>query len=410
MREKITQRSIDGARSRARRESRSLYVWDTELRGFGLYVSATGEVSWLVQKWIGGRGGKAIRYVIDRSPRLPLEEARRQAQIEIGELQKGIDIVARRRKQRSTINAEINGAQLQEAFAKYVARNSTKNRYWSEIERIMQTQVMPQLGEKTLLSAISKQQIRALVEQKEEQGNQGAARSLFATLRPFFKWRVERDLISTSPMDELTAPKPTEARDRVLTKAEIRSIWSATEELGYPFGSYFRMLLLTGQRREEVAAMRFTELNLETSTWTIPGARTKNNREHIVHLNDVSLDILSRINQGESDFVFSTTGGSSISGYSKAKIKLDDLMKKSLGDKFKPWRTHDLRRTLVSGLAELGIATDVADRILNHVSGSSREGVKGVYQRYDFLEERKQALDVWGNFIRELNSPSPNPE
>ena len=209
-------------------------------------------------------------------------------------------------------------------------------------------------------------------------------------------------------MADLSLPAPIEARDRQLTKDEIKSLWCATEQMEYPFCPFYRLLLLTGQRREEVAGMEWSELDADAATWTIPKERTKNNVAHIVHLSPQTLAVLATVTKvDDCPFVFSTTGKTPVSGYSNAKTKLDRLMGITLDpeahdfDPSKLWRVHDLRRTITSTLAELGIATDVADRLLNHVSGS-RAGVKGVYQRYEFLAERKRAIHLWGNYIENL--------
>jgi integrase len=190
-----------------------------------------------------------------------------------------------------------------------------------------------------------------------------------------------------------------DARDRVLTPEEIKSFWSATAFDPF-YGPFHRVLLLTAQRREEVAGMRWSELDVEKATWTIPKERTKNGKEHLVHLSPQALACLPV--RGDSAFVFaSAKGKGSISGYSDAKERLDAIMQPQ-----NPWRVHDLRRTAASGMAALGFQPHIIERVLNHISGA-QGGLVGVYQRYEYLEDRKRTLLAWGNHVEALVAEKP---
>jgi integrase len=174
--------------------------------------------------------------------------------------------------------------------------------------------------------------------------------------------------------------------------------------LGYPFEPMFKLMLITGQRRDEVAGMRHAEL--KDGVWTLPVARTKNKREHVVPLPQLALDILAEVKSPSKEFVFSTTGKTAASGFSRAKHKLDGLMKEDL-PKLEDWRLHDLRRTAASGMARVGVNLPVIEKTLNHVSGSFG-GIVGVYQRHSFHDEKKQALEVWSKFLLTLVTPAPD--
>ena len=175
------------------------------------------------------------------------------------------------------------------------------------------------------------------------------------------------------------------------------AFWQAASEQGWPFENVFKLLLLTAQRREEVAGMRWREIDLEARTWTIAGERCKNGKAHTLDLCPEAMRLLDRLDvtRAADDFVFSTTGTTAVSGFSKAKARIDARMQDLLGEKFKPWRTHDLRRTAASGMAALGFQPHIIERVLNHVSGA-QGGLVGVYQRHEYKEERKQALLAWG--------------
>jgi len=201
----------------------------------------------------------------------------------------------------------------------------------------------------------------------------------------------------------------TAARERVLSDGEIAVVWAAANTLGYPFRPFFRLAMLTMQRRTEVAGMRWSEIATDLSLWTLPGSRMKSGRPHDVHLSGPAREILCSIPRVEGcDFVFSTTGRTPISGISKAKRMLDTAVvkvraeaavdAKRRSEPLAEWRIHDLRRTGVLVLARLGFDSIVVDKILAH-QPAKLLGVAAVYQRHDFARERAQALDAWAAHI-----------
>jgi integrase len=184
------------------------------------------------------------------------------------------------------------------------------------------------------------------------------------------------------------------SRDRVLLDDELARVIIAARKIGGPYGGIVELLALTAQRREEVARASPDELDIERRIWTLPKARTKNGKPHIVHLSNQAIVVLNRANK-IGPFVFSLDGAKPFQEFSRAKRELDEL------SGVKDWRLHDLRRTCVSGMARLGIPPHVADKILNHQAGTIT-GVAAVYQRHNFLAERKDALEQWGAHVREI--------
>jgi integrase len=168
----------------------------------------------------------------------------------------------------------------------------------------------------------------------------------------------------------------------------------AARQIGGPYGGIVELLALTGQRREEAARCVWDEIDLQNRIWTLPSLRTKNAKPHIVHLSDQAVAVLIEAGK-QSKFAFSVTGTLPFQDFSKAKRALDAIS--GVTD----WRLHDLRRTCVSGMASLGVAPHVADKILNHQSGTI-SGVAAVYQRHQFLAERKGALEKWGDYVSGL--------
>jgi integrase len=214
------------------------------------------------------------------------------------------------------------------------------------------------------------------------------------------------------------------SRDRVLSDTELGEFWRASGLLPYPFGPFFRLLVLTLQRRNEVAGMQWSEVAPDLSTWTIPAERAKNGKAHIVHLSEPARHVLAGLHRQTdpktgaiSPLVFTITGRTPISGFSAAVARLEAMIMQeraeqaASGQKKREkspstlqatvgWRLHDLRRTGVTVMARLGIGPHVADRVLNHTEGTIK-GVAAVYQRHEFLTERAAALDAWAKYLLE---------
>jgi integrase len=203
-------------------------------------------------------------------------------------------------------------------------------------------------------------------------------------------------------------PRGARPRERALSNDEIRLFWQACDVVGEPFGAIFKLLLLTGARLNEVAGMRRSELHAN-GVWQLPGSRTKNRRPYKVLLPATALAFIPA---GQHDLVFTTTGTTPASGWSRAKRRLDAAMLAAARERARdasiaPWRLHDLRRTAVTGMAELGVRTDVIELCVNHVSGS-RGGIAGVYNHSELLPERKAALERWSAHIAGLVSGGTN--
>jgi integrase len=234
-------------------------------------------------------------------------------------------------------------------------------------------------------------------------------RNIFALVRKLFSWAEERGDIDRSPMTLMKSPKAVASRDRVLTREELRWVLVLAGELGPPFGQFVRMLIVTGQRRDEVAGMTWNELDREAALWTLPKARTKNNETHKVPLNKIAMRELNMLADGENwprkGLVFTTTGVTPVSGYSRMKTRLDSwVTRANQGEPIQPWRLHDLRRTFATNMQPLGVRFEVTEALLNHVSGS-KAGVAGVYQRHDWSAEKAAAVELWADWLIQLLPP-----
>jgi len=241
---------------------------------------------------------------------------------------------------------------------------------------------------------ISKRDVVELVSTVEQRGAPIAANKTLRSIKTFMHWCVGRAVLDQSPAEGVPLPSKEVARDRVLDDNELAQVILAARTIGGPYGGIVELLALTGQRREEAARLQRTELNLTQRVWTLPKSRTKNAKGHVVHLSEQSMAVLKRQNQTGS-YLFSLLGTKPFQEFSRAKLLLDQLSGVT------GWRLHDLRRTCVSGMAGIGIAPHVADKILNHQTGTI-SGVAAVYQRHEFLWERREALERWGAHIAKI--------
>jgi integrase len=260
----------------------------------------------------------------------------------------------------------------------------------------MTKDALPAFGNRPM-DTITRTDIRNLLDSIADRGAPIHANRILAYLRRLFNWAVERDIITSSPVAGIKAPAGERSRDRTLSPDELAKVWQGTYKVSDPFGTFFRMLILTGQRRNEVAGARWEEIDFAKNEWTIPAERAKNGKTHLVHL-PASPDILSGLPRMDgSEFVFTTTGQTPISGFSKAKAMLDEA------SGIYGWKIHDLRRTFATlATGELGIEPVVVDKILNHLSGAVT-GIAAVYQRHAYLDQRREAMKKWASYILDLS-------
>jgi integrase len=230
-------------------------------------------------------------------------------------------------------------------------------------------------------------------------------------LSKFFSWLVQHRKVATSPCTGMYVPPPPASRERVLSADEVRWLWQACDAVDAPFGPMCKLLLLCGVRREEIRCMTRAEISADGTLWGIPGGRTKNGKSHAVPLSLIVREIIGAMPriEGEAGYIFTIDGRRPIAGIARCKARLDRAMleaarkERGEGAAIPPWRLHDLRRTFVTGLIELGVAPHVVEAAVNHISGT-RGGVAGVYNRSELLPERRTALERWAAHIEGLAS------
>lgn len=415
----ITNRLLASLIKEASTNGLSYALTDTELRGFTARISPTGRVTWLASKSIGRGKGSTQRVVVGHYPGMSLADARIEVGAIISRLAKGEDVMSSVRGAKAAKVERMLCPTIKQAVADYLdTRTNADTRYEIEVRQLMERQVIPELGASTRLNEVSKADIRSLIKKRRDAGRHVAARNLYAQLRPFFAWCVEEEYISSSPCVGITAPPPADARQHKLHDAELKALWSATSDDSCPniLGPYFRVLMLTAQRRTEVASIQWQEVNLDRAEWIIPGSKTKNGREHLVPLSPLVLSILRSLPKRKPhEYVFGKYADAPVSGFSKAKREIEAVMlaklkesdpDASLTDRsaiMRPWRIHDLRRTGASAMSGLKVPPHIIEAVLNHTP----PGIQGVYQVWElhrYREEKRSALDAWGSYVSFLVS------
>jgi len=404
---KFTDRLLAGLKLDPGRKDR--LVFDTECRGLGVRVTPRARA--FVLQWTDPKTKRKIREPLGVWGNITVQQARDAARARLGDVAKGINPRAERLRAQEEAERERATAAL--TFDKLVSDWETlhlterRDRYRVEAVRAIR-HAFPDLMKRPAARIKREDAVNALDELVKD-GKAAMAGRTLAYARAAFRWAQKRGKVPVNPFQGLPIDAGATERERVLTDAELAAVWGASRQFEYPWGPFFRVLLLTLQRREQVAGMRWSELLSDLSLWTIPGSRMKNGRPHDVHLSEAARDVLRSIPMIEGqDLVFSTTGKTPISGFSKAKDALDAAIMRARAEKaaqskgkpagIEPWRLHDIRRTGVTTLARLGFDSIVADKILAH-QPTRLKGVASVYQRHSFARERAAALDVWAAHI-----------
>ena len=352
--------------------------------------------------------GKTKKLTLGKWPILGLADARAAASEAIGLLEYGSDpSAAKKRAKANRIDAEITGRDtVKVIFDRYAERYLSKLKTGNQVKRSMEREFLPDFGDCDI-GEVTKRDIIDIIEEIFHSGRETLSNRVRSYLSGFFNWCVARDLISVSPVQGVPKFATENARTRYLSDDEIRWFWLACEHAGYPWKQAGQTLLLTGQRLGEVLGMNDGELY--GNIWKLPADRTKNGRQHDVPLSQAVQDILNDIVRVESRarLVFTTTGNTPVSGHFKARNRLARFMKEiataERGEEveIEHWNLHDLRRTAATNMARLGIPVRVTEAALNHVSGTGG-GIVAVYQRHDFADEKRGAMDAWARFVADL--------
>lgn len=414
----ITKKAIDGIKpGRA-----DQFLWDTSLRGFGFKRTPAGKGVFLIQYRMGGRGFPTKRFTIGASPPWTPERARTEAGRLLINVDQGIDpskAKAERQEKAQSDASLVFEAVAAEYLEQRVRVEAPKS--YGYIERTLRCHVTPKLDGKALPS-IRKADILGVL--NAIPAEQRALRfNTYSVMSGLFNWATDQDKLDASPLAKVKKPPKPDSRDRVLDDWELRLAWLAADGLTDKWGrrsiwaDWVPLVILSGQRREEVAGIDWKELNRAAATWDLPAERAKNGHPNLIHLSPTMIAIFDRLAGGEAwprkGLVFTTNGRTSVSGYSKAKARLDEAVVELAAkeaaargedpDEIVGWTFHDLRRTLATNCQRLGVRFEVTEAMINHVSGA-KSGVAGIYQKYEWWSEKQAGWNAYDAFVQRVVS------
>jgi integrase len=388
MRKKLTTKTIDALQPKI---DKRYEVRDELLTGFMVRVSSVGKKVFYLNTRINGR---ARRIKIGDYPLMSLAEARQKAQGILRDTSLGTF------ENSAAGSPERSVPVLKDVIDQFIERYAKpRNKGWKETQSIL-TKFEPLYSRP--IDQIHRRDVHEVLDRIVASGTATRANRALAAIKTLMNWAVDRGYLDVSPVANMRPPTKEVPRERVLADEEISACWHGAIAEGYPFTQFTHLLILLGQRRGEVAGMRWSELDLDKGLWTLPSSRAKNGTAHIVPLPKLALGILNSIPRFlNSDFVFTTTGTSPISGFGRLKRRLDE----HVGLDAPGWRFHDLRRTMATGMAELRVAPHIIEAILNHKSGIV-SGVAAVYNRHLYLDEKLETLELWARHVAEITKQS----
>jgi integrase len=413
--------SIEALVSRARStKGRQLELIDD--RESGLRIRA-GErsITWLL--CVRLKNGKRSRIKLGVWPAMSAADARRAARAQKVDIAHGVDPNANNRSAALQAKTEaLSKRTLRQALDRYEAEQLAHHRRGLETRRALDGRrgVLRNLAQSDLKS-ISRGDIAEAVRVHAKDAPIAANRGL-AYANAFFNWCVNEELLGQNPAERVKKPAKEKQRDRYHSISELREIWQAAEVLDYPFGPLFQLLIALPMRRDEISAMPLVELALGAATrpedgvWTLPADRTKRANALRVPLSPLAGSLIAKalkdpVRAISSPYVFSMTGDTPVSGFSKAKRRLDAVIearRAAIAEQqsefplsMPHWTIHDLRTTFNTHACEiLGVDAAVADRILNHVATATTSKVMRIYNKSELFQPRKAALNEWANFLQ----------
>lgn len=390
---------------------------DSVVSGLMLRVSDTGVKSWSVLYKVKGEGGLSPktglplkgaqrRISLGVYPVMGVKKARETAIDVLQNAFEGTDV----RVARSATHATRRTNTVENVARRFIEQDAKPNvASWRQVERALELHVFPHWGQRPIAD-IRRRDVHELIDGYIEKGLTGTARDVRKHLSRVFGWALDREIISENPLIGLKRKDLQYRADagRALNDDELRAVWRGAERLGYPYGPYFQLMILTGQRRNEWAAARVSEICSKRKVLEIPKARYKGRRDHVVPLVPFAWEIFEAIPRwvGADPYLFSNQAGEvPISGFSKAKTYLDKLateeLRKASGDKpaiLTDYRIHDFRVTCESRLADLGFNQDVRDAVLGH----AKVGLQRTYNKHDYADEKREALKKYAERLKEI--------
>jgi integrase len=375
--------------------------------------------------------GKLVRLTLGSYPEMTLAEARMEASRAHALKKQGINPAATKAKAKAEARAAarepdtINS--LMDLFVKRALEGKKRApKYVAGIRRNFDNHVLTR-WEGRNVHAIKRRDVIELLDDIKDHGSNVrrrgqrkhipggpiAANRTLAALRALFNFAIRRDILESSPATLIERPGEETQRDRVLSGEELRVIWQAAEIMPYPFGPDFKMTIITGQRRSEVACMRWCDIDWQEMTWTLSAEQTKNGRVHVVPLAPLAVELLNSLPRASargsdsklesSPYVFTADGLRPVCGFGRAKMRLDNnITRIKGGEALTRWTIHDLRRSAATHMGRLGTSEFIVGKVLNHAPS----GITGRhYALYQYLPEKRHALEIWASYLQDLINP-----
>jgi integrase len=375
---------------------------DAALSGLYLVVQTSGVKSWALRYRFGG---KPKKLTLGRWPLMTLAEARAAAAGAVEAVERGKDPgAAKQATKAARLEAQLSERdKVKTLLAQFEKRHLATLKSGQQAKQFLDRFVLPAWGERDV-HEITRRDVIDLLDEIVDSGRTTTANRVLAHTRKFFNWLAERDVIAVAPTVGVKPPAREVSRERVLSDDEIRWLWQACEKAGQPWGPMAQILLLTGQRLNEVA--RMTDKEIVGNVWHLAAERTKNKRPHDVPLSEAVQAVLAGVTRlrNADGYIFTTNARTPVQGFSKAHatlaVAMAEAAEKERGEpvEIPKWGFHDLRRTAATGMARLGVPVRVTEACLNHISGTGG-GIVAVYQRHDYADEKRQALEAWGRYV-----------
>jgi integrase len=372
----------------------------------------SGHRSFVLLARYGGNHSAPTRRALGVYDEMSLEEAREEARRWKKLIKKGVDPAAVKERERVEKEREQKNT-FRAVLAAYNKDKLEGLRRGREVNRDLE-----KLADNTgwggrPITEITALEVRDVIKQYKDRGKIHHAHNLLGYIRRLFNWAIDQQVyagLETSPCDRL---KPNaiigekKLRTRILSDTELRAAWIAADRTGYAYGPLFKLLMLTGAGKSEVAEARWSEFDLAKKLWTIPAERMKADAAHIVPLSDDAVAVLKSLPRG-GDCLFSVNGGHSpVAAFSAAKDRFDAEINKALREsdpkaKLLDFVIHDIRRTVRTGLSAI---PNISDLVRELVIGHTKPGLHKVYDQYAYLDEKRFALDAWAGRLRGIINP-----
>jgi integrase len=373
-------------------------VWDAAVPSFGVRVTDKGKLTFIVMRRLLG---KIVRRMIGQYPIMTLAKAREGALEALRDIERGIDPKEKKEAERHA-EAHRRANSFASVAEEFISRHVAKLRSGPEVKAAIRRELIGRWGARPI-TEINRRDIVHALEEIADSGRPYAAHKLFNYMSKLFGWAIGRSLygLEVSPCTGIKTSEvigKKEPRQRVLLDSEMAALWRAMAAIPYPAGPFVRILLITGQRLREVAEMRWPEIDLDKALWTIPPERMKGDAAHEIPLPPIAVEILKGLPRFTGPYVFTTTGGARpIGGFSKMKLRIDAAMKEPIA----PWRFHDIRRTMRTGLGALPVPNNVSELCIAH----AQPGLHRTYDLHSYRDEKRRAFELWAARLLSIVEP-----